>query len=249
MSPQHIRNCALAVSMTAFAGTGCDQPQTRETRPQENPVTVAFDALSSAIAGCGDELAACNDAFTACQQSAGAPAANALADAVVECTRSVGPCASDAGGPAASSCHEALQSCLGATLPSPPTPDDEDGGGPDADHGSPVASCIDTLLECVMQDGNAMACAQDVRACIIASVPAPPGVIPVDPGSGAGDAGMPEPPTTPDAGMPGDVEPTTPDAGMAGAPPSSSCMEAFEACVDAGGTAASCSKDLRECER
>ena len=100
-----------------------------------------------------------------------------------------------------------------------------------------------------------MACAQQVRACIIAAVPAPDGVIPDDAGSAAGahDAGMPddlpEPPV--DAGAPSDPGAAgLPDAGTVGdAPAAASCIDQFEACVAAGGAPRSCGMQLKECGR
>lgn len=252
----------LAVSIAACTAVGCEK--TTDARAG-NDVMVAFDALSSAIAACGGDLAtcaadaagdaaaqqACRSAFAGCQQSAGGPAAGALADAVVACTEATGPCASDAGGQEASACHEELQTCLGASLPMAAAPE-RDAAADGGDHAPPVASCIDELLACVMGAGDPMECGLAVRACIIANVPAPAGVIPDDPGSAAADAGMPddlsEPPA--DAGMPDDLPvPPTPDAGMTGEPPAASCVEAFEACVSAGGTPQSCGQQLRECGR
>ena len=264
MLTKHFGTCVCTAAILALAGAGCES--TSKPKPSGD-VRVAFDALSSAVAACGDELATCNQAaegdasalevcrstFMGCQQTAATPAAGALADAVVACTATAQSCASSAAGEEASACHEELVTCLGATRPTPPANDAADGGGGGDDHAAPVASCIDELVACVTGDGDAMACGMAVRACIIAHVPAPPGVIPEDPGSAAADAGKPGDlpvPPTPDAGQPDDLpEPPTPDAGMAGTPPASTCMEAFQACVAAGGTQQSCGMALRECER
>ncbi len=263
MYTRHFGSYALAMSIAACMAAGCE---TTKPNPSSNEdVVVAFDALSGAIAACGGDLGtcsaeaagdaaalqACNDAFAGCQQTAGGPAAGALSDGVVACTEAMRTCASSAGDAGASGCHEELQTCLGASLPSPPEHAAADAAA-SGDHVAPVRSCIDELIACVTGDGNPMDCALAVRACIIANVPAPPGVIPEDPGSAAGDAGrpddLPEPPA--DAGMPGDLpEPPTPDAGMAGEPPAASCMEAFDACVSAGGTTQDCAKAQRDCER
>jgi hypothetical protein len=261
MNPKHFGSYARTVAIVGLTAAGCGTSSTVE--PPKDEVTVAFDALSSAIAACGGDLAMCSQAadgdvtaletcretFAGCQQTAGGPAAGALANAVVACTENTGTCASDAGGQAAAACHEELQTCLGANRPAPP---EHDAGSAGGGHAAPVAPCIDDLLACITGDGDVKTCALAVRTCIIANVPAPPGVIPEDPGSAAGDAGMqddhPEPPA--DAGMPDDLpEPPTPDAGMAGEPPAATCMEAFDACIEAGGTPKTCGMALRECER
>jgi hypothetical protein len=249
MNTNRFSNYTLAVLIATCSVVGCRESSQSSSQPD---VMVAYEALASAVAACGEEMAACSqgaegdmdalqtcrDAFSSCRQTAGGPAAGALADAIRACTQAAGECASNAGGEPASDCHEELVACLGANRPALPDHDASSHEERDA----PVGACIDTLLACVEQDGGARACAQAVRACVIAAVPAPDGVIPEDPGSAASEH---------DAGMPDDVasDPVTPDAGMAGDPPAASCMEMLEACLSAGGSRQSCGQQLRECGR
>ena len=258
MTPKRFGTYVLTVTFAGVVATACG---TSSKSAPENEVEVAFDALSSAIAACGDGLATCapaaggdaaalqtcRDTFAQCRETAGAPAAAALGDAVAACTEQTGTCASTAAGQEASACHAELQTCLGANLSAPPPLPDAALGAGDA---APVAPCIDELLACISGSGDPLTCAASVRACIIAHVPAPPGVIPADPGSAAGDAGMPddlpEPPA--DAGAHETPEPPTPDAGMAGDAPGVDC-DVFDACVAAGGTQKTCGMQLRDCAR
>ena len=226
MKPQTLRHYAFAISLVGGTALGCgEQPQ--PSSPQSE-VVASYDALRSAIADCGAALGACS------HEAAGDVAAQ-------------------------QACRDTFSACVEPSLPEPPAAataaaddDDDAGAGSGEAHESPVRGCIDALLACVMADTDASVCAQDVRACVIASVPAPPGVIPTDPGSQAGDAGMPGdvPPAHADAGMPGDVPPTppTPDAGMMPETPEpADCAAALDACIAAGGTQSSCAQELRMC--
>jgi len=243
-------------------------------------VSAATEALASAVAACGqrlgecaqetagdgEALSMCRDAFTACRQMAGAGAMDGLVGAIQACTDGAGECAKGAKGPDAAECHDELVTCLGANRPDAAARPERDGSA-GGDHAPPVAACIDTLLACVEQDGNAKQCAVEVRACILAAVPAPdhagmhdggrPDDAPSPPadlpdaamGGNAphSDAGMAGNPPGADAGMAGN--PPGADAGMAGDPPGLSCKEMFDACIAGGETRMTCARLQRECER
>jgi hypothetical protein len=167
-------------------------------------------------------------------------------------------------------CESALQDCLGVAHAAR-NDDDEDAGGKSA-HAEAVADCVDTLHACVKGDADANMCAQNVRECVLGSIPAPGDVVP-----GAGkangraghaddeDAGVHENKSNRsdqaahDAGRPSDV-PAQPHA--AGAPAhgngnadaqagsaAMACLDAFTACVDAGSNPRDCAKNLRSCSR
>jgi hypothetical protein len=256
----------IALAATAFSTVGCrdaSEPSSQAT------VSAATEALASAVAACGQQLgecaqetagdgaalSMCRDAFTACRQMAGAGAMDGLAGAIQACTDGAGECAKGAKGPEAAECHDDLVSCLGAQRPDAAARPERD-GGPGGDHAAPVAGCIDTLLACVEQDGSAKQCAIEVRACILAAVPAPDG-------AGKHDGGKPDhvptpPVDLPDAAMGGHVpgtdagmagNPPGADAGMAGEAPGPSCKEMFDACIAGGETRMACARLQRTCER
>jgi hypothetical protein len=240
MTIQHFHHpIAVAVFSLAIAFVGgCGK--SRITHPEQPDVMGAYQALVSAVATCAEQLAtcaqaadgdgvslqACRDEAQACRENAGG---GALANAISACTSAARECRQVAdGSDAVAACREQLLDCIGVGSNAAPT------GNRGA---APVAACIATMRACVSADGDAGACAQEVRMCVLAAVGA-------EEGAGSGnddeDAGASVDPGTPD-----DVPaPATPDSGAA-----SSCMEQFETCMSAGGTPQACGRALRECGR
>jgi hypothetical protein len=271
---------AVAFAAAALSAVGCRESNDGSS---QTSVSAATEALASAVAACGqrlgecaqetagdgDALSMCRDAFSACRQMAGAGALDGLTDAIQACTDGAGDCAKGARGPDAAECHDELVTCLGAKRPDAAARPERDGSA-GGDSAAAVHACIDTLRACVEQDGSAKQCAVEVRACILAAMPAPDHAGMNDggrpdlpdaamggnrPGDDAGmagnppraDAGMAGNPPGADAGMAGN--PPGADAGMAGEAPGPSCKEMFDACIASGETRKACARLQRECAK
>jgi hypothetical protein len=135
-----------------------------------------------------------------------------------------------------------------------------------------VADCIDTLHSCVTGGWQPQDCAQAVRACVLAAVPAPDAVVPGAGSSGAsqggaghagaGHAGNTPDPHSVDAGRPSNPGTSAgqiggagagmmnaADAGAAMSSPALQCLDAFQTCMKAGGQTRTCAQSLEQCNQ
>lgn len=233
----------------------------------ENAVDTAYAALVSEIASCAKELKTCTDAaaddaatdacradFSDCRESAGKKNVDALANAARSCSATHKDCVRAAEKGEAGSCQDELRACLRAARPQS---DDDDDAGTDNDARKAArADCLDELHPCVKADGPANVCAEQVRMCLVDSVPSPAAVVPdkkkdkdadaaVDEdgeGKGAkGDAGV-ERGKSADAPSKGVA-----DAGPRGNTQARECVDTLRACIDAGNPARGCAQSLKEC--
>jgi hypothetical protein len=158
-----------------------------------NAVDAAYAALVSDVANCAKQVKTCLDAaesddtavatcradFGTCRDNAGKHATKELAGAVRSCTSEHNTCVRAAEHGSAGDCQDALRMCLSAAHP--------DNGSDDADAGSDEgkakgkhSDCLDEMHACVKADGPANACAEQVRMCVVDSVPSPLEVAPED---------------------------------------------------------------------
>lgn len=290
-----VKRAAVLVLGFGLAASGCVRAPSETTQPQNSSVSSSYAELVNAFASCAQQVSACvqsangdsaalqtcRDDFASCRDSAGQHAVNAMADAVRACTDANRQCeASNHGSTGSKDCQQTLLACLQANHPDhPDTAKNDDDAGTDQSagraHAAAVADCLDTLHSCVSAGGQPQTCAQAVRACVLASVPAPADVIPgagsanaahgnagqsgADHGSAGHGGGTPDEHSA-DAGRPSDV-PKGPPTGGAGAGMSHAadagaasnaamqCLDAFQACVAAGGQARTCAQALQQCNR
>lgn len=278
--------CASIGWFALLAIAACSAGHSSTTASQSVPsqVTAAYESLLQALASCSQDAASClKDAhgdptaletcraqLSDCRVQAGSTAENALASAIRDCTSAARQCAQNATTDAAHlACDDTLRACIGDNRPA--HADDDDGGVAET-HGAQVASCVAALHACIESNTEPMTCGQQMRACVLASVPVPIGVTP---GDGHGDAGRPEAhdaghpdaghevthPEPPDAGRPNGPPPQASDAGRHDVPDAamhmpedaghsdSSCMKRLQTCLAAGGDAATCHEQQKQCAK
>jgi hypothetical protein len=213
---------------------GCADSPTPSTA--DNAVETAYAALVADVASCAKEVKSCVDAagddevavdtcrdeFATCRQDAGKGSVDKLANAARSCTAKRKECVAAAPDDRAS-CHEEQRACLSASRDE--KKDDGDDAGPDGDARKAARSdCLDELHICVQADGPANACAEQVRTCVVDSVPTALAVVPKDDkGKGSskrGDAGVgggkPDKADAADGGVRG--KPEKADGGVRGKP-------------------------------
>jgi len=272
---------AALVMLTVTAGCEKSRPSTQSTMS----VPAASSALVNAIAACNQQaddcvmqaqgdmtaLQACTDQRNTCRDATRAATLDPLVAAIHACTNASQQCMKAAADESArAACHDQLASCLGDARPD--HLDDADGGddGDRANHSqSPVDACIDAMRVCVEADGDARACAMQMHACVVASVPAASngggsgghgGSDASTPRADAGKSGEPhgapadagkagEQHEPADAGKAGEQHGPATDAGTPNKQPSMACLEKRDACLAAGGSAQDCAKQLRDCSQ
>jgi len=229
-------------------------------------VDAAYGALVSDVAQCAKEVDTCLTAagsdevavdqcrtdFASCKDTAGKRAENSLAAAVTACTSEHRECAkanqkTDTG---VRACKEELRSCMAAAHPQHA---DDDAGVEESESkpNSGKKDCLVDLHTCVEADGNAAACAQEVRGCVVASLPSGDVVAPKQRPTQAhdkdDDAGvsMHEGKGKPaDAGKPADPG----SEGKGRAAEARKCVSSFSGCVEAGSAARDCVSALKDCK-
>lgn len=264
--PTNLRLTALNM-ISAACLVACAQSSAPRTTASESESDVerAYAALVSDVASCAKQVkscvddadsdeaarAACRADFASCRDAAGKSSVNALASGARGCTSSHNSCVRSADHGEAASCQDALRMCLGAAHAA--KHDDEDAG--DDDRKGARADCLDELHPCVMADGPANACAEQVRMCVVDSVPSASAVVPdadSDDDSdeaGPSDAGGGKGKSKTKAGHPSNTDAAA-DAGTGGKGmlnPARMCVDSLHACVDAGNPARDCAKSLKEC--
>jgi hypothetical protein len=157
-----------------------------------NDVDAAYAALVADVANCAKQVKTCLDAagsddaavatcredFGTCRAAAGKHATHELASAVRGCTSQHNACVKAAEHGSAGDCQDELRVCLRAAHP--------DNGSDDADAGSDEggkgkrSDCLDEMHACVKADGPANTCAEQVRMCVVDSMPSPLEVAPED---------------------------------------------------------------------
>jgi hypothetical protein len=255
-------------------------------------VDAAYAALVSEVASCAKEVRSCVDAaeddaaidacredFASCRQDAGKKKVDTLAGAARACASSHKTCVQAAERGEASGCQEELRVCLRAARPE--KDDDDAGAGKNDDRKAARADCLDELHPCVKADGPANVCAEQVRTCLVDSVPSAPEVVPEkgkdkdaasdedvasdkDAASDEDVASDKDAATDEDGtgkGMKGDAGvgraksaaakgSVAADAGARSKGMKSQarvCVDAFQACLDAGSPARGCAQSLKEC--
>lgn len=264
------------VGLTGSSVAACGGNNAPAADSSLGAVDAAYAALVRDVAQCAKQvddcleaadddpaaLAACRAGFDTCKQGAGEQHTNLLADAVRDCTATHRACVRAAHGRGAGECELTLHSCLSNSHPGQPVDDDTDAGAAELDARAQRDDCLDELQTCVREGGPDRDCAQAARSCVTSSLPAADMLAPqtVD-----GDADE-EPDTAADdesgdgaksAGTKGMKAPVTPSRssmeeglgkGGAVAAAARSCVSAFSACVDSGGTPRSCAQELRSCK-
>ena len=171
--------------LTAVCLAACGE-SSAPTASSGNAVDAAYAALVADAANCAKQVKTCLDAagsddaavatcradFGTCRESAGKHATKELATAVRSCTSQHNACVKAAEHGSAGDCQDGLRVCLSAAHP--------DNGADDADAGTDEgngkgkgkrADCLDEMHACVKADGPANTCAEQVRMCVVDSVP------------------------------------------------------------------------------
>ena len=230
----------------------------------DNAVDTAYAALVSDIATCAKEVKTCVDAaaddaavdacredFSSCREDAGKKHVAKLENAARSCSATHKECVRSAEKGEAASCQEELRVCLRAARPDRGEDDDDAGTKNDARKAA-RADCLAELHPCVEADGPANVCAEQVRECLVESVPSPAAVVPgkkadkdadaaveeVEPGNGKGTSKGEKP----DAGAEADA-----GANDEAQSPARACVDTLRACIDAGNPARGCAQSLKEC--
>lgn len=262
---------------------GCAE-STSPVSSATSPVDAAYAALVSEVANCAKEVKACVDAaaddaavdvcrdeFSSCRENAGKKHVDALANAAKSCTATHKECVRSAEKGEAGSCQDELRVCLRAARPERGV-DDDDAGTKNDERKAARADCLDELHPCVEADGPANVCAEQVRACLVDSVPSAAEVVPgkkadkddamdedvaADADADA-DAAVEETGRGMGKVMKGDAgvergksaAAKNADAGASGKGTMNQarmCVDTLRACIDAGTAARDCAKSLKEC--
>lgn len=263
--------------MAATCLAACAESSAPST--SENAVDVAYAALVSEVASCAKALQTCTDAaaddaatdacraeFGSCREAAGKKHVDALANAARSCAATHKECVRAAEKSEAGSCQDELRVCLRAARPE--GNDDDDAGAENDARKAARADCLDELHPCVKADGPANVCAEQVRMCLVDSVPSPSAVVPdkkahkddadaaVDEdgagmGMGMGMGKGPKDDAGVERGKSAAAKPA--DGADAGAPGKGTmnkareCVDTLRVCIDAGNPARGCAQSLKEC--
>lgn len=232
----------------------------------ENAVDTAYAALVSEVASCAKGLKICVDAaaddaandacradFSSCREAAGKKNVDALAGAARSCSATHKECVRAAEKGEADSCQDELRVCLRAARPQ--GDDDDDAGAENNPRKVARADCLDELHPCVKAEGPANVCAEQVRMCLVDSVPSAAAVVPDKKSDkGDADAAVDEDGKGPkgDAGVERGKSASAPskddaDAGPRGKSQARECVDTLRACIDAGNPARGCAQSLKEC--
>jgi|GEM_PF-6538033 len=238
----------------------------------ENAVDTAYAALVSEIASCAKELKSCVDAaaddvandacraaFSGCREEAGKKNVDALAHAARSCTATHKECVRTADKGEAGSCQDELGVCVRAARPH--GDDDDDAGIENDARKAARADCLDELHPCVKADGPANLCAEQVRMCLVDSVPSPAAVVPdkkADKDDADADAAIDDDGTGMGKGPKGDAgvergksaaarSKGAADAGPREKSQARACVDTLRACIEAGNPARGCAQELKAC--
>jgi hypothetical protein len=241
-----------SLALTACSSSG-------STAPTGDSVDAAYAALVGDVANCAKQVKSCVDAaaddaaratcreqLDGCRDDAGKEAMSAIAMAVRACTQQHNRCVKDAKGGAAASCKDELKTCLHAAHPTTGRGNDDDAGVDEHGKAADSSDCLDEMDSCVEADDSADTCAQNVRECVVDSLPSGDEVVPTtdgqdetdNSGSDHGDAGVAS-----EHGKPA-------DAGAKGKSMMNAarqCVDTFSSCVDSGSAARTCAKALKDC--
>lgn len=276
---QWVMNSRIAA--LSLLGAACFAACAENTKPStaESAVDAAYAALVSDIANCAKEVKTCTDAaaddaavdacrdqFATCREDAGKKNVNVLADAVRSCTSAHKDCVRAADSGEADSCQDELRVCLRAARPEK---DDDDAGTDKDERKAAREDCLDELHPCVKAEGPANVCAEQVRTCLVESVPTSGEVVPEDGDDADDDAVSDDAAASDEDGMgmgmgmgaKSDAGATRgksaaakaakdADAGVSGAGTMNQaqiCVDTLRTCIDAGNPARGCAKSLKEC--
>jgi hypothetical protein len=249
-----------------LVAAACDDSSPQRSSANASGITQADQNLRDMLAACGQQASACagaagddlalqmcRDQLAGCRETAGRTGSQAVADAIHVCVDHMQQCEKGANTPSAhAACDLDLQACLGAGRA------DEADGGNDEDGGSasPVSACESQMRMCVLADGSAETCADELRTCLLAATPGPNDL---HAGGEHGRDGGSANSSAPDAGMSGSMHAATPDAGMsgsgghaaatdAGKPAANTCQDQYDYCVQHNGTPQGCRQQMRSCQ-
>jgi hypothetical protein len=221
-----------------------------------NAVDAAYAALVADVANCAKQVKTCLDAagsddaavatcradFGTCREGADKHATKELASAVRGCTSQHNTCVRAAEHGSAGACQDELRVCLRAAHPDNAS-DDADAGSDEGKAEGKRSDCLDEMHACVKADGPANTCAEQVRMCVVDSVPSPLEVAPEADADEASDEDADESSDEDMAGA-GSGMPSDPGNGhgkpaAAGAAGSMASAQGKPATAGAGGDAAS----------
>jgi hypothetical protein len=241
----------IAATLWGCGGDPADASGSRVSR--------AYDQFAGAVSDCAEKLLQCSDETTdreqcrdtyrSCQQRASDEADKPLRAAIDACINEDQVCqdAADDAGPF--SCSQALRRCIGE--PSAPSRRAELPRFDNVDPDAPTYQCFGQLRECVVSERASKGCSERARDCVIVAIGR------LDPGlsrtpsardagtasASARDAATSE--TRPGAGR---NPPAERDAGAAEPRTRPECQAAHDACIEAGGKPAVCTRARDACE-